>query len=68
MRRLKLLVLVLVMCYAVKGCREWTGGHYNMENSIIKIRKAMEPLEVAGDGEYPACINDYFAFYGLDIG
>ncbi len=67
MYRLKLLVLVLVICYAVNGCRERTGRRYNMENTIIKIREAMEPLEVAKSGEYPACINDYFAFYGLDI-
>ena len=67
MRRLKLLVLVLLFCYAVKGCGERTGLDYNMKNSIVKIREAMEPLETAGSGEYPACITDYFAFYGLDI-
>ena len=68
MHRLKLSVLVLLFCYAVKGCEEKTGMDYNMKNSIVKIRETMEPLEVAGAGEYPACINDYFKFYGLNIG
>ena len=37
MRRFKLLVVVLVMCYAVKGCGVKPGLDYEMKNDAIPI-------------------------------
>ncbi|MBC8481614.1 MAG: alpha/beta hydrolase [Planctomycetes bacterium] len=65
MRSLKLLVVVLVMCYALTGCGKKEDEYRVMDEAIIKVKEALKPL---GDfsGDYPDEVTDYFKFYGLD--
>ena len=67
LRSLKLLVGVLVMCYAVVGCEEKIGESCAMDKAIVKVREEMKPLDDFS-GEYPDSVIDYFKFYGLDLG
>jgi len=66
MRVLKLLVVVLVMCYAVISCQQKRGGYCAMDKAIVKIKEAIKPLDDFS-GEYPDSVIDYFKFYGLDF-
>ena len=65
MRRLKLLVMVLVMCYAGMGCQQKRGRVSAMDKTIVKVREAIMPLDDFS-GEYPDSVIEYFKFYGLD--
>ena len=66
MCRLKLLVVVLVMCYAGIGCEQKRGGYCAMDKTIVKVREVIKPLDDFS-GEYPDSVIDYFKFYGLDF-
>ena len=66
MRNLKILVVILVMCYAVISCQQKRGGYRAMDKAIVKIKEAIKPLDDFS-GEYPDSVIDYFKFYGLDF-
>ncbi len=67
MRVLKLLVLILMICYAVIGCNQKVDERCNMENNINQIKENLSPLINANSQDYPAAVVDYFKFYSLDI-
>ncbi len=46
MRRLKLLVVILVMCYAVMSCGQYDRGRNVLEDNVVNIREEMQPLGV----------------------
>lgn len=63
---LKLLVVVLIVCYAVISCQQKRNERFTMADRIIKVKEAIKPLDDFG-GEYPDAISSYFQFYGLDF-
>ncbi|MCK5472692.1 MAG: alpha/beta hydrolase [Planctomycetes bacterium] len=65
MRSLKLLVVVLVVCYAVISCQQKRNERFTMADRIIKVKEAIKPLDDSSS-EHPDAITDYFKFYGLD--
>lgn len=67
MRRLKLLVVVLIMCYAVVSLTLNTNGCDNMNNNIINIKEDIRPLNLSENSGYPDSLTDYFKFYNLDL-
>lgn len=66
MRRLKLLVVVLVMCYVSVRGGFWVSGRFDMGYETGKVREAIQPLGEFS-GEYPDSVVEYFKFYGLDF-
>jgi len=67
MYRLKLLVLVSVICYAVASRVQKKGEYCVMDKTIIKAQKMLEPLGASNSG-YPEPIVRYFNHYSLDFG
>jgi len=65
--KLKLLVLVSVMCYAVICCEQKRVEDCVMDKTIVKVKDVLEPLG-GFDGEYPDAVIRYFKYYGLDFG
>ncbi|MHC4122566.1 MAG: alpha/beta hydrolase [Planctomycetota bacterium] len=65
-RRLKLLVLVLVLCYAFIGFIQKANRCGDMEK-ILDIREELRPLDRVDSQNYPVSVIDYFRFYGLDF-
>jgi len=63
---IKLLVLILMLCYAVKGCREKGGGDCAMDKAIAKIKRDLQSLDDFSGG-YTDSVIEYFKFYGLDF-
>ena len=67
MRRLKLLVVVLIMCYAVVSLTLNMNGCDNMNNNIINIKKDLRPLNLSDNSGHPDSLTNYFKFYNLDF-
>lgn len=56
-----ILLGLIIICIIKIGCCR------NMENQFTNIGEHLTPLAMADGGNYPARVNDYFKFYGLDI-
>ena len=66
MSSLKLLVVVLVMCYALTGCGKKEDEYRVMDKTIVKVKEVIKPLDDFSGG-YPDSVIDYFKYYGLDV-
>ena len=67
MRRLKLLVAALMLCYAAVGLMLNTNGCDNMNNNIVNIKEDLRPLNLSDNSGHPDSVTDYFKFYNLDF-